>query len=167
MATKPNQTNSGHTRPESRSTALDHLETEMAVLARRLENASRRSATHRRLDRAGYLLARTIDSNGPTSVNQLAQLLGLDGSTVTRQVTALADRGFVDRRRDPNDGRAIVVSLTGSGRREMKSVRVARMGRLAQSVAEWSPTDVATLADLLERLNDSLVPVGPPATPRS
>jgi DNA-binding MarR family transcriptional regulator len=143
--------------PNRRAEALELLETEMAVLARRLEHASRKSDTYRRLDRAGYLVARTIDVNGPTSVIQLAQLLGLDGSTVTRQVGALASRHYVERHRDPHDGRAILVSLTEEGRREMEAVRVARMRRLDQSVAEWSPDDVQTLAELLERLNDSLV----------
>src|SRR4051812_26042128 len=104
-----------------RAAAVAHLEPQLAVLARRLEHTSRRSATFRRLGRAGCLLARTIEAGGPLTVNRLAQTLGLDGSTVTRQVAALADRGFVNRRPDPDDGRAIVVSLSPAGRREMEA----------------------------------------------
>jgi len=139
-----------------RSDAIGHLETEMAVLARRLEQAARRSATRFRLDRAGYLLARTIETEGPTSVNRLAQLLGLDGSTVTRQVATLTEKGFVTRRQDPSDGRSIVLTLTATGRREMEALRTARRRRLDETVADWPAEDVQTLATLLERLNTSL-----------
>jgi len=145
-------------RTKTRSEALDALETQIAVLARRLEHASRRSAPHQPLDRAGYLLARTIDEHGPSSVNRLAQLLGLDGSTVTRQVATLVDGGFVDRAADPRDGRAAVVSLTTTGRRGMEQVRSRRTERIGGSVESWSTGDVATLAELLDRLNRSLWP---------
>jgi DNA-binding MarR family transcriptional regulator len=137
--------------------ALDQLETEMSVLARRLEHAARRAGPRRRLDRAGYLLARTLDRHGPTTVNQWAQRLGLDGSTVTRQGAALAERGYVRRSADPSDGRAVVLTLTAAGRREMEAVRQVRLRRLGQTVSDWPVDDVRTLAVLLGRLNQSLV----------
>lgn len=145
----------GHAVPRDR--ALDHLETEMAVLIRRLEHNSRRASTEQELDRSGYLLARTIDASGPISVNQLAQLLELDGSTVTRQVTPLVERGFVDRTSDPTDRRAIVLTLTAAGRREMEATRITRVKGLEQIVTEWPSDDVAMLAALLERLNGTLI----------
>jgi DNA-binding MarR family transcriptional regulator len=148
--------------------ALDGLEAALAVLARRLEQASRTSELHRRLDRAGYLLARTLDLVGPIGVNELALHLGLDGSTVTRQATALVDRGFVSRRPDPTDGRAVLLSLTAAGRREVERVRAARLARLRETVADWEPVDVSTLATLLDRLNRSLDATSPrpPSGPR-
>ena len=159
-------TGTANPRGDPREDALEHLETEMAVLARRLEHASRRSDTYRRLDRAGYLLARTIDDVGPTTVNHLAALLGLDGSTVTRQVAVLAAGDYVRRAPDPRDRRAVVISLTAAGRREMEAVRRTRLRRLDQSVSDWSSDDVQTLADLIDRLNHSLVPSEGSLSPR-
>ena len=47
---------------------------------------------------------------------QVAKLLGMDQTTVTAAVKALARRGLVDIGTDENDSRARSVSLTDSGR---------------------------------------------------
>jgi DNA-binding MarR family transcriptional regulator len=149
--------------PTPNADALDRLETEMAVLTRRIEHASRRSELYRDLDRAGYLLARTIDDVGPASVNQLAVALGLDGSTVTRQVAALEAKVLVERHADPDDGRVAIIELTGAGRQAMQVVRAARAERLDRAVHDWSADDVGRLAVLLARLNRSLAVTTTPA----
>src|ERR1700736_1455148 len=77
--------------------AIEVVETEMALLQRALERLARRSDIHRDLDRASYLLARTLEATGPISLNDLAGRLGLDATTVTRQVSTMEARGLVDR----------------------------------------------------------------------
>jgi MarR family transcriptional regulator, temperature-dependent positive regulator of motility len=47
---------------------------------------------------------------------RLSQLLAIDRSTIADMVGRLADRGIVQRRRDSNDGRRNLLSLTASGR---------------------------------------------------
>lgn len=50
---------------------------------------------------------------GPMSTGALAQHLGLTtGGAVTSAVDRLARAGLVERRRDPDDGRRVVVALT-------------------------------------------------------
>src|SRR5258708_1883308 len=85
--------------------ALDLVETEMAVLARTLERLNRRSEIYRDLDRASYLIARTLETTGPVSINTLASVLGLDATTVTRQVATMEIAQLLRRRVDPDDGR--------------------------------------------------------------
>ena len=128
----------------------------MVVLTRRIENASRRSTIHRRMDRAAYLIARTIDEAGPAGVNEIARRLSLDGSTVTRQLAGMQERGFVDRRPHPEDGRAWVIDLTPSGQAEMQTVSTARRQRFATFLNGWSDTDIVALGGLLEQFNASL-----------
>jgi DNA-binding MarR family transcriptional regulator len=135
---------------------LDLLEWALAVFTRRLEQAARRSELHGELDRAGYLLARTLDDAGPITVNELAEHLGLDGSTVTRQISALERRGFVERAVDPDDRRSRILQLTPRGRRTMRSVRDARRQRIGDAVDGWSADDVATFGRLMDRLNHEL-----------
>ena len=83
--------------PDDRD-GLDLIETEMAVLARALEGMHRRSEIYRDLDRASYLLARTLDNTGPVSIKGLASVLGLDATTVTRQVATMEGSKCVVRR---------------------------------------------------------------------
>ncbi len=139
--------------------ALGQLETQLSVFARRIENVARQSVLYRNMDRAGYLLARTIEATGPASVNQLADALHLDGSTVTRQVSALEAKGYVDRTVDPADGRASIIVLTEAGRTEMETVRAARRVKIGAMVAGWEPADVSRFGELLEQFNGSMVNV--------
>jgi DNA-binding MarR family transcriptional regulator len=136
---------------------LDTIETEMAVLARSLELLRRRGRIHRRMDRAGYLLLRTLEEAGPLPLSQLAERVGLDGSTVTRQVAALESDGFAERSVDPRDRRCCIVRPSERGRRLMREVQRQRRERFEELLAGWSESDRADLARLLARLNRSVI----------
>jgi DNA-binding MarR family transcriptional regulator len=136
--------------------ALARMETELAMLTRTLEGMSRRSTLYRDLDRASYVLARTLATEAPVSINGLAELVGLDATTVTRQVATMEADGLVRRKRHAHDGRVSLVELTALGRRRMESVRAARETRIADLVADWSERDQATFGRLLGRLNEAI-----------
>jgi DNA-binding MarR family transcriptional regulator len=135
---------------------LDVLETEMALLQRALERLARRSDIHRDLDRASYLLARTLDATGPVNVKDLASILGLDATTVTRQVAAMEGRELLDRHSDPNDGRVSVIDLSPKGRRVMRAVQRARRDRARELFAGWPSRDQREFGKLLGRFNDAV-----------
>ena len=135
---------------------MDRLETQMAVLARRIEHTARKSTVFQQMDRAAYLIARTLDESGPASLNEIARVLSLDGSTVTRQVASMEARGQVDRKVHPVDGRAWVISLTPAGRKAMETISALRRERFSEWVADWTPADVNKFGALLQRFNESL-----------
>jgi DNA-binding MarR family transcriptional regulator len=135
---------------------LDRLFAEMVVLARRIESATRRSTTYRRMERAAYLIACALDREGPSSVSELAALLMLDGSTVTRQVSAMESRGQAARSADPDDGRAWLIDLTPAGRDEMRAIAAAGRMRFAGYTAEWQPEEVERFGALLQKFNTAL-----------
>ncbi|MFI2666015.1 MarR family winged helix-turn-helix transcriptional regulator [Micromonospora carbonacea] len=137
---------------------LGRIETEVALLMR-LGEATRRAtgtAEHRVLDRAAYVILRHLDSAGPQNVSALAARLNLDGSTVTRQVSAMQRDGLIARAPDPSDGRGTVVSPTPAGLHRMAAVRAARTRLYGDVLADWAPADRDALADLLRRLNEAL-----------
>jgi DNA-binding MarR family transcriptional regulator len=144
-------------RPKSdEGDALDLVETEMAVLARALERMHRRSEIYRDLDRASYLIARTLEATGPVSINGLASALGLDATTVTRQVATMEITRLLRRRADPNDGRVSLISLSQIGYRKMRAVQLARKARVARLLHHWTENDQRELGRLLARFNDEL-----------
>lgn len=136
--------------------ALDQVEIEMAVLARTLEKLHRRSDIYRDLDRASYLIARTLEDSGPVSINGLASTLGLDPTTVTRQVAAMETSRLLLRRADPDDGRVSLISLSRNGRRRMRAVQLARRERLATLLGSWTDDDRRQLGHLLSKFNHEL-----------
>ena len=136
--------------------AIAEVETQLAALTRALEGMSRRSRIYDRLDRSGYLLARTLDGRGPTTIGALAAELGLAATTVTRQVAAMDADGLVRRSRDPHDGRACRVELTDEGARRMREVRAARVDRVGDLLGDWPEADRQALAALLARFNAAI-----------
>ena len=136
--------------------SLTRCESEMLILARRIESSARHSTMYERMDRAAYAIARTLQSCGPLGVNDLAKNLSLDGSTVTRQVAAMEARRHAIRKADPDDGRAWLINLTTSGRDEMLAITDERRRRFAGWTADWSPAEVEQFGNLLQRLNSAM-----------
>src|SRR6478609_8456991 len=136
--------------------ALGRLETELAMLTRTLEGMSRRSTLYGELDRSSYVLARTLATEAPVSINGLAELVGLDATTVTRQVATMETEGLVRRKRHPQDRRVSLVELTALGRRRMDAVRAARESRITELVGDWSDADQAAFGQLLGRFNEAI-----------
>ncbi|WP_327034518.1 MarR family transcriptional regulator [Micromonospora ureilytica] len=138
---------------------LGRIETEVALLMRFGEATRRATGTaeHRVLDRAAYVILRHLADAGPQNVSALAARLNLDGSTVTRQVSALQRDGLITRTPDPSDGRGTVISPTAAGLQRMAAVQAARTRLYGDMLADWSTEDRSTLAALLGRLNQALI----------
>jgi DNA-binding MarR family transcriptional regulator len=137
---------------------LGTIETQVAMLMR-LGEATRRSTglrPHRALDRAAYVILRHLEASGPRNVTVLADRLNLDGSTVTRQVTALEKNGLAVRRPDPNDGRGTVIEPTPAGLRQVDNVSRARGALYDRILADWRGQERRQLAATLERFNGSV-----------
>jgi DNA-binding MarR family transcriptional regulator len=137
---------------------LGTIETQVAMLMR-LGEATRRSTgvqPHRALDRAAYVILRQLQQDGPLNVSVLAAALNLDGSTVTRQVTALQNDGLVGRERDPKDGRGTVIAATPLGLSQVERVRQARKILYGSVLANYTEQEKRELAATLERFNEAL-----------
>jgi len=155
MARPPTPT-SATTAAAAVTTPVARVESELAALTRALEGMSRRSRIYERLDRSGYLLARTLRGRGPMTISALASELGLDATTVTRQVAAMDADGLLARSRDPHDGRACLVELTAGGVRRMDEVRADREARIAKLLHDWPDADRETLGEMLARFNAAI-----------
>ena len=63
-----------------------------------------------------------VDQRGTTSVTELAALLELDKSTMSRTVDTMCRAGLLNRETDPGNRRQQVISLTAEGK--LKSDRI-------------------------------------------
>jgi DNA-binding MarR family transcriptional regulator len=108
------------------------------------------------LDRAGYWLLVRVSEQAPVRMSDLAEMVDLDLSTVSRQIRDLVDRGLVDKVRDPQDGRASLLSLTSHGAAVLDAVSEARRRVLAEALMDWTEEEQLELARLLARLGTGL-----------
>ena len=132
------------------------IEVQAAVLTRNFELLRRRSDFAAEMDRAGYLLLLALDSLGASDIGTLAAALGLDPSTVGRQVAAAEGKGLVTRHPDPQDRRRSVVSPSEEGVARMTELSAARRRRTQEMLAHWSPEDRAQLARMFTLYNEEV-----------
>src|SRR5664279_3483631 len=61
---------------------------------------------------SAHMVLRCLANDGPMRSSALADCLQSDPSTISRQVAAMVKDGLLERRADPEDGRASLLVLT-------------------------------------------------------
>ncbi|MCU1593097.1 MAG: transcriptional regulator, MarR family [Frankiales bacterium] len=120
-------------------------------------NAHVLEASGIRCEQAGAHVLGRLALLGPVRLTELAHALGLDPSSVSRQVTALERYGWVVREKDPHDQRAQRLELTDKGRSVVALLREARQQALRKLTPGWSDQDMTDLTSRLARLNTDLI----------
>ena len=89
-------------------------------------------------------------------VSDLANLLDVERSTVSRRVTELVGLGLVTRHVDPDDRRAAVLQLTKAGQRAIGRIQHAWLATLLGVTEEWPARRRTETIANLNRLADAL-----------
>jgi DNA-binding MarR family transcriptional regulator len=101
-----------------------------------------------------------LERAGSATTSDLARVDQITPQAMGATLAALEERGLVERRRDPADGRRVAMSVTEAGRQALRNKRSAQTGQLAKALASgFTQAEVETLraaAPLIERLGESL-----------
>ncbi|GIG90318.1 MarR family winged helix-turn-helix transcriptional regulator [Plantactinospora endophytica] len=101
-----------------------------------------------------YRLLLTLDEVGPTSQADLGRRSGIHLSDVVAAINDLAARQFVERSPDPADRRRNVITLTPTGRRQLRRLE-QRVDQIQDDLlAPLDPAERDQLTRLLSRLLD-------------
>ena len=106
------------------------------------------------LDRALFPLLVRIDRRGPIGVVELAELVGRDHSTVSRQVAKLESLGLVERRPGAQDRRVRETVTTAKARKLTQALDEARERLWTQALSSWTAAERRDLVRLLRKLAD-------------
>ena len=131
--------------------AVDAIQSEMTVFARRARAFAGR--LHPELTLVSYTLLAHLEDSGGCLAKDLAARYGLDKSTVSRQVQALEDLGFLERRPAPEDHRAQMLHLTPAGAGILAQVTESRYAAVAERLEGWNDDDIERFAEFLIRYN--------------
>ncbi|MTE16116.1 MarR family winged helix-turn-helix transcriptional regulator [Nocardia aurantiaca] len=115
-----------------------------------------RKGSETRLDRSAYTVLRRLAVEGPMSIGQLSDALGLDVSTLNRQTAAMMRADLVQRIPDPDGGIARKFRVTAEGEAQLQRARDEGIRHLDAILADWSDEDVSALAAWLERFNTDI-----------
>ncbi len=109
---------------------IAQLEDALIALVRRANDPRGNRALNRAagtdIERAAAVMLARVDELEPARLSDLACAAGVDVSTASRQVARLVEDGYVQRRPDPDDGRATAHSLTDAGREARAAIVAAR-----------------------------------------
>jgi DNA-binding MarR family transcriptional regulator len=102
------------------------------------------------LDRALFPLLVRLAARGPLGVAELADQVGRDHTTVSRQLAKLERLGLV-RRGAGGDRRVRPAEPTPAGEAVVEAITGARRRLLGAALAGWDGADLARLAELNRR----------------
>jgi MarR family transcriptional regulator, transcriptional regulator for hemolysin len=142
-------------------------------LGRQLNVAAKaaRGYLDQRLSAAGASFAvwtalSALKAGGPLIQRRLAEMLNVEGPTLTRHLARMEADGLVERRRGSTDRRAAVVRLTGAG-----EAMYARLSGIVGAGGDvvlhgFSPQEIEQFSGFLDRLTAN-VAAAPPARRRT
>ena len=101
-----------------------------------------------------------LERAGAATTSDLARVDQITPQAMGATLAVLEERGMVERRPDPSDGRRVTISVTTIGQQALRNNRSAQIEQLAKVLASgFTQGEIETLraaAPLIERLGESL-----------
>jgi DNA-binding MarR family transcriptional regulator len=151
------------------SETVDRLTSSVSQLLRTGRHVSARAAGHLygELPQFGWGLLVPLERDGDQRCSALAGHAGVDVSVASRQLAVLERLGYVERRPDPQDGRASLLRLTAAGAEALAAARALRSDWALAALTGWDESEALQLSGLLDRLVADLESAGAPVAARS
>jgi len=109
------------------------------------------------VDRALFPLLVSVERFGPIGVVELADRVGRDYTTVSRQVAKLESLGLVERQGNASDRRVREAIVSPKGKAMTERVDAAR-DRIGRAIFKaWDARDIDELARLMRKFADAMI----------
>jgi DNA-binding MarR family transcriptional regulator len=102
-----------------------------------------------------FAMLAALDEFGPSSQADLGRCTAIDRSDVAAAVNAMVERGFVQRSRDPADGRRNIVTLTAAGKDHLERLSARLADAQVELLRALSATEAKAIIRLLSRIVDN------------
>lgn len=140
---------------ETHAKLLDELARELRQFHAHGESFFRAAAARTGMTVTDLQVIDVLDSLGPLTAGQIAELAGLTTGAITGMINRLEEAGIVRREGDPNDKRRVIVKLVRDKdtMRQIDSI-FDSIGQAWEDVAaDYSDEQIAFLVDFLKRSN--------------
>lgn len=113
------------------------------------------------------LLALAEHAEGTLRPSEAAEALGVAFPSITRHVKGLQHTGHLAIDPDPADRRSYRIVLTEAGNAMLRDFRTGLVRRFTPVIEDWTPAEVAVLADGLAKLASAMAKVRDTPAPAS
>ena len=98
------------------------------------------------------------NSDKDIGIKTIAQNLMVSAAAASQAIDRLVEAGLIERKQDPQDRRAVMISVSNEGKKFLKSIQEESMELMGDIYNEISPTkeELATFRKILSQINDSL-----------
>jgi DNA-binding MarR family transcriptional regulator len=103
---------------------------------------------------SAHVVLKVLATEGPMRSSALAERIESDPSTVSRQVAALVKNGLLERRADPEDGRACLLVPTAKADAVLEEHHAIRLEHFRRMLGDWGDRDLSRFAALLRRFTE-------------
>ena len=100
-----------------------------------------------------------VRRSGSPSMQQVAEELGIDVTTFSRQAKALEAKGYISRRVSPDDRRVTLLELAGAGRQVLEKIDHYMAARLEKVFGGMTQFERETVVRSLGLLNEAVAKV--------
>lgn len=111
------------------------------------------------LERALFPLLVSIGKRGPIGVVDMADCVGRDYTTVSRQVARLEELGLVKRQLNAQDRRVREAIITDQGRAITDRIDDAREQMALKIFSDWDSAELEQFVGLIRRFADAIITV--------
>ncbi len=132
--------------------AADQIDRISRRLLQNLEYCDRSLVARFRLTRSQAYTLQALEDTGETTMNGLADEMRLHGTTMTRMVDSLVDKGLLERATDPGDRRVVRVRLSPTGREMVVDLRKRKRDFLAIALRGIPETELRGVLNGLHRM---------------
>ncbi|MRH92525.1 MarR family transcriptional regulator [Nocardia sp. SYP-A9097] len=134
-----------------RAESIGIIQREFTAFARRARG--RAAELHPEISLVAWSILDLVIERDGCLASELAGHFHLDKSTMSRQVAALEQDGYVYRTVDPANRRNHVLHATPEGKRVARTASRRRVDAFADRLVDWDDADIAQLARYLVRYN--------------
>lgn len=99
----------------------------------------------------------SIDKEGGTPSTTLGPKMGMEATSLTRTLKSMEERGLIIRKKNPNDGRGVLIYLTefGKKKRELSRANVLKFNEIVrQNVSE---AQLQSFMEVAQKINEIIL----------
>lgn len=130
----------------------EHIDIISSQMRRQYSESLRNLGLHVGQDNLLYKLC----TEGEIKQKRLTELLHCEPSTITNMIKTLEKKGFVSRKKDPDDGRVSLVYLTEKGRELREPIEEIWLQQQEKLLKGFTEENRVFLNDFLQQMENNL-----------
>ena len=108
------------------------------------------------LESAQHRVLGVLMKSGPHSMSEIGRMLYISKPYMTVLIDSLIEKGWIERGSDPDDRRVIIITITPSGKRQLRRVFEGYKTDIKSLLAGLESEDIEKLCTSLEHLQKIL-----------